>query len=246
MSAFQYTPEILERFPNVIGGVILGRGLQNGPTAGALQQEYIAEQEAVKQRIGNTPLSQIPSLVAWREAFRGFGVDPTRYRSASESLLRRLTKKGDIPTINTLVDIGNLISIRYGLPVAVIDPGRLEGAITVRFANGEECYTLLNNESEDRPQEGEVVFVDEQNVVVARRWCWRQGDQSAAQPDTTDVIITIEGHHCEARTDIEAALQDLQALLTKYAGGTYRSSIVDNAHPSTTSEKEISSTEVAN
>ena len=39
-------------------------------------------------------------------------------RSAAEALLRRLTKQGSIPSINTLVDIGNLVSIRYALPVA--------------------------------------------------------------------------------------------------------------------------------
>ena len=47
------------------------------------------------------------------EAIRGFGVDPTQYRSAAEALLRRLSKSGEIPSINALVDLGNLVSIRY-------------------------------------------------------------------------------------------------------------------------------------
>ena len=45
--------------------------------------------------------------------------------------------------------------------------------------------------------------------------------------DTTDAIITIEGHHAEARRDIEAALQDLQTFLHTYARGTYKTGIVD-------------------
>ena len=72
-------------------------------------------------RIGETPLSELPTLAAWRRAFRAFGVDPTAYRSAAEALLRRLTKQGSIPSINALVDIGNLVAIRYGLPVAMFD-----------------------------------------------------------------------------------------------------------------------------
>ena len=75
----------------------------------------------MRNRIGETPLSQIPSLAAWRSVFRGFGLDPTQYRGAAEALLRRLTKKGEIPSVNTLVDIGNLVSIRYALPVALFD-----------------------------------------------------------------------------------------------------------------------------
>ncbi len=53
-------------------------------------------------------LSELPTLSAWRQAFRRFGANPTKHRSAAEALLRRL-QKGDIPGINTLVDIGNLV-----------------------------------------------------------------------------------------------------------------------------------------
>ncbi|MGH3626599.1 MAG: B3/B4 domain-containing protein, partial [Sciscionella sp.] len=113
---FQYHPEVLARYPQVVGGAILARDVTNGPTPASLQALYQAEQQRVLQQLGNTPLSQVESLAAWRRAFRGFGADPTRYRCASEALLRRLTKKGDIPSINLLVDIGNLVSIRYALP----------------------------------------------------------------------------------------------------------------------------------
>src|SRR5215204_939012 len=121
MPTFQYSPQIIQNFPQVVGGVIIAKGMSNPPTPDALRERYFAEQEAVKARIGDTPLSELESLTAWRKAFSAFGVSPTQYRSAAEALLRRLTKKGDIPIINTLVDIGNLVSIRYGIPVAVVD-----------------------------------------------------------------------------------------------------------------------------
>ena len=93
MTVFKYDTDILIRYPNVVGGVILARGMTNAPTPKDLQAAFIDEQQATLQRIGATPLSQIPSLAAWRAVFRSFGVDPTQYRSASEALLRRLTKK---------------------------------------------------------------------------------------------------------------------------------------------------------
>lgn len=85
MSSFQYHPDILAAFPNVRGGVILARGLRNGPTPDALRQAYHTEQQAILARIGDTPLSEIESLSAWRGAFRAFGVEPTQYRSAAEA-----------------------------------------------------------------------------------------------------------------------------------------------------------------
>src|SRR2546421_9769927 len=140
MHIFQYHPDILTRYPQLVGGAILAQNVTNGPTPARLQVLYQAEQQRVLQRLGSTPLSQIESLAAWRRALRGFGVDPTQYRSASEALLRRLTKKGNIPSINLLVDLGNLVSIRYGLPVAVFWRGDLRGAGGGQFGDGSESY----------------------------------------------------------------------------------------------------------
>src|SRR5690242_17558996 len=157
MTAFQYDTGILTRYPTVVGGVILAQEMTNGPTPKDLQAAFIDEQQVTLQRIGATPLSQIPSLAAWRAVFRSFGVDPTQYRSAAEALLRRLTKKGDIPGINLLVDLGNLVSIRYALPVAVVDTHAIQGPITVHFANGTERFTTLGQAEVELPVPGEVV-----------------------------------------------------------------------------------------
>src|SRR5436305_619427 len=221
MIIFQYHPELVKRFPAIAGGVIYAQGMANGPTPRALQAAFQAEQQATLLRIGATPLSQVETLAAWRSAFREFGVEPTQYRSAAEALLRRLTKKGDIPSINTLVDIGNLVSIRYGLPTAVFDVRAIQGPVTVHFATGAERYTILGQDEVEHPEPGEVVFSDETGLVMARRWCWRQSEQSAAQPETTDAIITVEAHHAGGRRDIEAALNDLLELLAKYTGGNF-------------------------
>src|SRR5713226_8610087 len=227
MTVFRYHPDILARYPGIAGGVILARDMTNGPTPKDLQAAFQAEQQATLQRIGTTPLSQVESLAAWRSAFRSFDVDLTQYSSAAEALLRRLTKKGDIPSINLLVDLGNLVSIRYALPVAVFDTRALEGTITVHFADGSESYTTLGQIEEEHPEIGEVVFSDETGLVIARRWCWRQSEQSAAQLDTTEAIITIEAHHANGRRTIETALNDLQELLTRYAGGTLKLGLLD-------------------
>src|SRR5205085_10005419 len=131
------------------------------------------------------------------------------------------------------VDLANLVSIRYALPVAVFDTSALMGTVTVHFADGSERYTTLGqSESEvEHPQPGEVVFSDETGLVIARRWCWRQSEQSAAGLKTTNALITVEAHHLGAHNDIEAALNDLLALLNTYAGGTFIWSILDPHNP---------------
>lgn len=232
MALFRYDADIVERFPAVVGGVLHATGVRNGPSSPDLGEAFAAEQRTVLERLGETPLSEIPSLAAWRRAFRAFGVDPTAYRSAAEALLRRLTKQGSIPSINTLVDIGNLVSIRYGLPVAMFDLGSITGGLTVRFANGDESFTDLGSGATEQPEPGEVIFIDEAGHVAARRWCWRQSAESASSTSTSDVLVTVEGHHDAARRDVEAAVADLETLLRALAApATVRTATVDPASP---------------
>jgi len=216
MALFRYDSEVLARFPAIVGGVIWARELENGPTPPALRDNFLDEQRAALARLGDTPLSELPSLAAWRRVFSGFGVKPTQYRSAAEALLRRLTKQGDIPSLNALVDLGNLVSIRYALPVAIFDLAATTGAVTVALARGDERFTPLGESEVEHPEPGEVIFVDEAGLVSARRWCWRQSQQSAAQAATRDALITVEGHHERAAAEVQAALDDLQALLRVY------------------------------
>ena len=228
MALFRYEPAIVERFPAVVGGMLHATGLRSGPSPPELAEAFAAEQRSVLERLGDTPLSEIPGLAAWRRAFRAFGVDPTAYRSAAEALLRRLTKQGSIPSINTLVDIGNLVSIRHALPVAMFDLASITSGTTVRFANGDESFTDLGSGATERPEPGEVIFIDDAGHVAARRWCWRQSAESASSESTTDVLVTVEGHHDDARRDVEAAVADLEALLRSFAGASLiRHQVVD-------------------
>lgn len=213
---FVYHPTILEKFPQTVGGMLYVTGIQNSPANSDFLAAYQAAQQAVLQQLGDTPLSQLESLSAWRRAFSAFGVDPTQHRSATEALLRRLQKKGDIPSINLLVDIGNWASIRHGLPIAAVDTRHINGFLTVHFAEGSERYTELGSEEVLHPEVGEVVFSDEDQLVFARRWCWRQSAQSASQVDTTTVLITIEAQHPNGRETVEAAMQEVKQLVTQY------------------------------
>ena len=141
---------------------------------------------------------------------------PTQHRVAAEALLRRLSKTSEIPSINTLVDMGNLVSTRFAVPVAVMDQRSVTGSTTIRFATGEEQLTDLGSERLVNPEPGEVIFVDELGIVSARRWCWRQSAQSAAKSDTTEVLFTIEALHEDAEQMIASAVADLEDLLVRH------------------------------
>lgn len=216
---FAYDPAVVERYPAIRAGVVGATALANLPSPPGLLAEYRAEQQAALGRLDATPIAELPSIVAWRRAFTSFGARPTQYRNAAEALLRRLGKHGDIPSLSTLVDVGNLVSIRHALPVAVVDRAGVAGTVTVRFARGVERFTDLGSSGVVLPDPGEVVFVDEGGVVCARRWCWRQSAQSATGAGTTEALFIVEGLHEAAGADVRSALTDLAGLLAAHQPG---------------------------
>jgi len=213
---FAYDKAIVERYPTIRAGLVHATGLTAGPSPPGLLDEYRAEQRDAVERLSATAIADLPSIAAWRRAFTRFGAKPTQHRNAAEALLRRLARHSDIPTINTLVDIGNLVSIRYAMPVAVFDGAGIAKPVTVRFATGAEPFTDLGSTGSVHPDPGEVVFVDAEGVVSARRWCWRQSAGSATSNTTTDALIIVEGHHDTADRNVESALTDLTALLASH------------------------------
>jgi DNA/RNA-binding domain of Phe-tRNA-synthetase-like protein len=100
------------------------------------------------------------------------------------------------------------------------------------LATGDESFTDLGSGATERPEPGEVVFVDGAGHVAARRWCWRQSAESASSESTTDILVTVEGHHADARRDVEAAIGDIEPLLQAFGGAsTTLSGTVDAGSP---------------
>jgi len=233
---FGYAEEITEGYPAIRAGVIHATGVANGPSPPALIDDYRAEQRLAAARLEATPIADIASIGAWRRAFSRFGAKPTQYRSAPEALLRRLSKQGDLPAINTLVDAGNLVSIRYAVPVAAFDLANIAGAITVRLAAGDEAFSDLGSSATVSPDRGEVVFVDDDNVVCARRWCWRQSATSATGPKTSEALLVVEALHETADEDVQAASGDIVELMSAHQPqAQFTSYLLSPAAPSTES-----------
>lgn len=231
MIVFQYDPEICSRFPDLFAGTVLAQGIQNGESPLGLRTRFQQQQSSAIERWADMPLRDIPSLAAWRQVFHAFGAKPTQYRPAPEALLRRLRKKGDIPSINAVVDLMNWVSITYAVPVAAFNIEPLHLPITVRFAQGSERYTPLGGDEVQHPDPGEVVFSDADGLVVARRWCWRQSDESAVRPRHRDILVTVEAHHSDGSTAVENALTDLEALLKEFVGGKVQTQILHAEQP---------------
>ena len=74
-----------------------------------------------QKKYENYQISKIPRINYSRQLFKAIGLDPTKRRPSSESLLRRAIKDKPFYQVNTLVDIGNWCSLEFLLPICVYD-----------------------------------------------------------------------------------------------------------------------------
>lgn len=189
---FRQAGAIWSGHPELTAGALWATGIGAAADVGPRVAEYTARAAA---RPAGATESEFPEVLAWRRAFSRMGLKPTQYRCASESLLRQLRKKGELPRIHPVVALCNAISVAYAVPVAVLDTDRIAGPLLeVRYAPGDEHYTTFGGGTE-HPQPGEVTFTDSVGRVHARRWANRQSGYSAVGERTWRILVVTEAMH---------------------------------------------------
>jgi DNA/RNA-binding domain of Phe-tRNA-synthetase-like protein len=209
---FEHDAAIWRDFPALVPGTLFVDGIT--PDVSVDRQIDIFNRRAVARLEGGTE-SELPEIQAWRRAFAAMGLKPTQFRCASESLLRRFRKEGQLPRLHPLVDLCNAVSLAHATPIAVFDVAKISSYVRVRYATGDEQYLTFAGETE-RPAAGEVIFADEAGQAHARRWTNRQSALSAMRDTTTAALIVAEALHASAATDIaeltETIAIELEAL----------------------------------
>ena len=224
---FAHTPAIWQAFPELVAGALHVDGIHDHASVQAALTRHV---DVAKANLQAGAESDLPAIQAWRRAFARMGLKPTQYRCASEALLRRLRKEGDLPPLHPLVDLCNAVSVAYAIPIAVFDLAHVAGALQVRHAVGDEDYLAFSGEHE-RPDAGEVIFADERSQVHARRWCNRQSALSAIRPTTARVLIVAEAMHDTAVHDVPALLDVLSGELGALWGARVRSAVLTRNAP---------------
>lgn len=100
-------------------------------------QEY---ENNIKEEYSLEEILNIPLIKEARDSYKKLGKDPSRYRLACESLLRRLVKNNKLYRINNIVDTGNLLSIELNRSTAILDFDKIHGDVFIRIGNDNDLY----------------------------------------------------------------------------------------------------------
>lgn len=209
MRAFRYAEALIADFPKLHSLVCFVDGLSSEPSVSGVVEENVAIARERLRRYGSE--SQIEAVRDWRAAYRQSGVDPTKFRMAAESILRRLRSSDEFATgLHPLVLLCNALSARFAIPVAGLDVDHIDGLLEVGYASGHSEYQGFDGVVTVVPA-GEVTFEDEAGRAHARKWSHRQSGASAISSSTTRAFVVAEALHADCEADLltlSAALHD--------------------------------------
>lgn len=167
------------------------RGLDNSRAVPEVTRQLRESEAAFRERVQGNP-AEYPHIAAWRDAYRQFGAKPSEHRSAIEALGRRVLKPDSLPDINTLVDIGNLLSLRYALPAGVHPITEHSRTLELRRATEQDAFLAEPGQAPEAIAPNEIVLASG-NRVLTRRWTWRQAADTRTVEDTGFVFFDIDG-----------------------------------------------------
>tara|TARA_Y100000294_G_scaffold115111_2_gene106816 strand:- start:4222 stop:4926 length:705 start_codon:yes stop_codon:yes gene_type:complete len=226
-------PEIFEQFPGYTRGVVVARDVSNGDSPPELLALLRDAEDSVRQRLGDTNIAEHPRIAAWREAYRWFGARPSNFRSSIEAMARRVVRGDELPSINRLVDIGNIVSMRHIVSAGCHAIDVATGNFELRPATGDERFVPLGGSEPETPLPGEIVLV-EGNIVLTRRWTWRQGTHTLTEAGSTAVEFNVDGLPPVTRDEIAGACDEAEELIARFCGGRTEVQFLTMDNPSIT------------
>ena len=171
--------------------------------------------ETFRNTLTTESLKDISAIAATRRVYKACGKDPSRYRPAAEALIRRILQGKQLYQINTLVDLVNLASIRYGYSIGGFDADKFEGdTLTLGVGRAGEPYEGIGRGTINI--EGLPVYRDAVGGVGTPT---SDHERTKIDDNTTHLVVLINGYDgCEA--DVRANAEYILQLARDYCDGT--------------------------
>ncbi len=226
MSKFIVEDKMFDNYPNLEVGIIVCKNVNNSEIDESFYDEFSKEKEKVITKFSDVALAEYPVISEWRKVYKSFG--EKKARSSIEALIRRTVNGNEIPRINPLVDIYNMISIKYELPCGGENLDKVDGDIVLGFASGNEKFVELGSSEEETVNEGEIVYRFN-DTVICRNFNYRESDITKLDNNTKNCVLVIENILDGNLVD---ALDELKLLVEKLLDGTCEIHILDKDNKS--------------
>ena len=195
----------------VFVGACVEAEVVNTPYQPELWKEIEAMGEKFRAELTTESLKELPSIAATRNVYRACGKDPSRYRPASEALIRRMLQGKKLYQRDTLVDLINLASIAYGYSIGGFDADKFVGdTLTLGVGREGEPYEGIGRGMINI--HGLPVYRDAEGGVGTPT---SDNERTKMELSTRHLLVLINGYDGNEQRVTENA-EYIQQLLHKY------------------------------
>ena len=206
-------------------GLVVAEGVDNKQNE---QMKNLLNALVQKNKLSTEEIKNHPNFMLYREAMREAGI-AEKYMSSIESIMARISKTGTFPSISPIVDLGNFVSIKFGLPVGVYSMSACQNGLEIRRATEDDVNCQDNCVDGESVDVGEPVCISG-NVVHTRKLFWRQMPAGRITPQDKDFVIVINGF--EKNKDIvDRACTELVDLLKNIFNKDANCFVADSNNP---------------
>lgn len=210
--------EIEQICPEFVGACVEAN-VVNTSYSEPLWQEITTLCDKLSQELTTESLKEITSIAATRRVYKTCGKDPSRYRPASEALIRRVLQGKELYQRDTLVDLVNLASIAYGYSIGGFDADKFVGdTLTLGIGREGEPYEGIGRGMINI--HGLPVYRDAEGGVGTPT---SDHERTKMTLDTRHLVVLINGYDGDEQR-VRANAEYIQTLLRNYAesdGGSY-------------------------
>ena len=210
--------EIEQVCPGFVGAAVDAH-VVNTPYCAELWDEIHQLEARFRQELTTESLKELPGIAATRRVYKACGKDPSRYRPASEQLIRRMLQGKELYQIDTLVDLVNLASIAFGYSIGGFDADKFVGdTLTLGIGKEGEPYEGIGRGMLNIA--GLPVYRDAQGGVGTPT---SDNERTKMTIGTTHLVVLINGDDGNEQRVADNA-RFIQELLRKYCqsdGGTF-------------------------
>jgi len=225
---FKVYDEVFEKLPDLYFGVVVGYHINNNQNIPEIYALMKNEMSQVESNLKGINLKEYQGIIPYRDAFNQLNLNPNRFMSSVEAMVKRVSKGNVLPSINPVVDLVNNISLKYILPMGAHDLDALAGEIAIRFSRKGDAFTPLGEELVEVLDSGELVYADSKRIRT-RRWIWRQSNIGKIDENSKNIFFPIDGFHTNKERVVQAA-EELEILLKKYFNCQTKKGFIDINH----------------
>lgn len=161
-------------------------------------------------------VKEIDNIIGFNELHRQHGEKSPKIKSAPETLIKLIKKRGALTRISPLVDIYNLISIEYALALGAHDLDSIKGDIVLKFTSGGERFIPIGAENSEIVFPGEYAYIDNSTNEILCRLESRQSDISKLTETSKRILFIIQGNGRSSTDYLLSAKKELFANLNQY------------------------------